>query len=102
MGYSISHGGSPGVTFSTLAIENIGEQLQQVLGWYDWRQVKPIFGGPLRDYPELNPGLAARVGTILVKAAQHPQMSEEWRYHVRQIGDSALRAARAREPWVWS
>jgi hypothetical protein len=99
VGYRISHDGTKS-TLSALQIENLGAEVKRVVGFTGWRTLRPLFS-PRRDgYKEIAPAQAAKCGKAILKAAD--KLPDGWDQVARQIGQSALRAAHADEPWVWS
>lgn len=99
MGYSISHGGTKH-GYSYLSISQFADQLKANAGWSEWRRLKRTFSPKADGYFTVPPGQAALIGQALLDAT--PRLPAEWRPMARQIGESALRAARAGETWVWS
>lgn len=99
MGYRISHNGTES-TLSALQIENLGLEVKRAAGFTGWRTLRPLFA-PRRDgYEEIAPAQAAKYGKALLKVAG--QLPDGWDQVARRIGESAERAARVNEPWVWS
>lgn len=99
MGYRISHDGTES-TLSALQIENLGVEVKRAAGLTGWMPLRPLFS-PRRDgYEEIAPAQAAKYGKALLKVVD--KLPDGWDRIARRIGQSALRAASAREPWVWS
>jgi len=100
MSWSISHGGTPRGTFSGTQIGELGDELKAVASWQQWRRVKVVFSRRSGDPFDLSPEQAGLAGSALLEAAS--RLSADCASHACQIGESALRAARSGEPWVWS
>ncbi len=100
MSWSISHGGTPRGTFSGTQIGELGDELKAKASWSQWRRVKAVFACRSGDPFDLAPAQAGLAGAALLAAA--PRLSADSAANARQIGDSALRAARAGERWEWS
>lgn len=99
MGYRISHGGTKS-TLSALQIENLGIEVKRAAGITGWMTLRPLFA-PRRDgYEEISPVQAAKYGKALLKVSG--KLPDGWDRIARQIGESAERAARAGQTWVWS
>ncbi|MFC8009132.1 DUF7739 domain-containing protein [Streptomyces cinereoruber] len=99
MGYRISHDGTES-TLSALQIENLGREVKRAAGLAGWMSLRPLFA-PRRDgYEEIPPAQAAKYGKALLKVAG--KLPDGWGKVARQIGESAERAARANQAWVWS
>jgi hypothetical protein len=99
MGFAISHGGTT-YTYSYTGIAEFGEALKAQANWKQWRRLKTLFARRREAYFEISPNEAALIGQTLVDVAGRLPAADE--AMARKIGASALRAARAREPWVWS
>lgn len=99
MGFSISHGGTT-ATYSYTGVAEFGEEVKARASWMQWRRVKTLFAYRREAYFEIAPGEAALIGQALIDVAA--KLPAEDAAMARKIGESALRAARAREWWVWS
>lgn len=99
MGYRISHEGTES-TLSALQIENLGIEVKRAASLASWVTLRALFS-PRRDgYKEIAPAQAAKYGKALLKVAG--ELPDGWDQVARRIGESAERAARANQPWVWS
>ncbi|MBB4985005.1 DUF7739 domain-containing protein [Streptomyces nymphaeiformis] len=99
MGYRISHNGTES-TLSYLQIEQLGVEVKRAASTFGWMTLRPLFA-PSRDgYMEIDAAQAAKHGKALLKVAG--KLPDGWDRIARRIGESAERAARANEPWVWS
>lgn len=99
MGYCISHDGTQS-TLSALQIANLGIEVKRAAGLTGWMTLRPLFS-PRRDgYEEIAPAQAGRYGKALLTVAG--KLPDGWDRIARQIGESAERAARANQMWVWS
>ena len=102
MGFSISHGGTTS-TLSGTQIYNLGQKLRPVASSFDWAAIALLFAPRSGDPFEVKPGEAERIGTALHRAAKSLRFWDRgWAAMAHQIADSALRAARSNEKWVWS
>lgn len=99
MGISISHGVPS--TRSALTISNLGQHLAHALTGSEWRELAHLFDGRLYTPVYTPPAQAGRIGELLHKAAGHRAMEPGWGDLAILIGDSANRAARAGQSWVW-
>lgn len=100
MSWSISHAGTPRGAFSGNQIGLLGDELQAKASWSQWRRLKAVFAPRSGDPFDVTPAQAALIGAALLEAA--PRLSADNAANARQIGESALRAARSGQPWVWS
>lgn len=100
MSWSISHGGTPRGTFSGTQIGELGDELKAKASWSQWRRVKAVFTRRSGDPFDLAPAQAGLAGAALLEAAS--RLSADNAANARQIGESALRAARSNEKWEWS
>jgi hypothetical protein len=101
MGLSISHGG-PANTISGAQIHNLGQKLQAVARPADAAVLDRLFA-PRSDAFNVKPREAEKIGNALHSAASRLRLwDRDWARLARQIGDSALLAARLGEPWRWS
>lgn len=99
MGISISHGVPS--TRSAATIENLGKQLAHALTSREWREISSLFDGRLYTPIHTPPAEAARIGDLLLKAANSRVMDPEWVQLATLIGGAAHRAARSGEAWIW-
>ncbi|WP_030757318.1 hypothetical protein [Streptomyces sp. NRRL F-5135] len=101
MGISISHG-MPS-TRSATTIANLGQHLAHALTSSEWREIAYLFDARRLDVPvSTPPAKAARVSSLLTKAATHRSMDPDWAQLATLLADSAQRAARAGETWEWT
>ncbi|MFD5419476.1 hypothetical protein ACFWJT_15805 [Streptomyces sp. NPDC127069] len=102
MGWYISHGGTKhGYSYSN--VSELGERIQRTASRSDWSTLAPLFTPRSGDPFEIKPLEAAAVGAALLAAAKRFKIWDRpWAAMARQIGDSALLAAKFGEPWRWS
>lgn len=101
MGYSISHGGTR-YTYSGLSLSQLADKLRK-LRKVDWPTLEPILGSRSGDPFRIPAEQAERIGQALLDAADSLRVWDRgWANMARQIGESALLAARLGEPWRWS
>lgn len=101
MGWSISHGGTR-YAYSSLSLGQLEEKLQKAKR-YDRTALAPIFSRHSGDSFKIRPQQAEKIGQALHQAADSLKIwDRSWAGMARQIGDSALLAARLGEPWRWS
>ncbi len=98
MGWSISHGGTcHGYSYS--GVDELVHRCSGILTRRDLDRVKKVMRPGSGDAFKVKPKQAREVGEALVLAAGYlPRRGDM----ARQIGQSALRAASANEPWMWS
>ncbi|MEV4424041.1 hypothetical protein AB0K23_01430 [Streptomyces sp. NPDC049602] len=103
MGWSISHGGTR-YSFSYSGVAELREHIKKAAGWSQRRTLKPVTDRRSGDPFSITPRDAKAIGQALLDVASRlPSTSDDdWAGMARQIGRSALRAASANEPWVWS
>ncbi|MFE7580774.1 hypothetical protein ACFU5Y_04300 [Streptomyces gardneri] len=103
MGWSISHGGTPRGTYSYTSVDNLFARLKKAASWGQRRTLKPILSHRSGEaYFSVEPRTAADIGATLIDVAPLLARDDDWQGLAIQIGQSALRAAQADEPWVWS
>lgn len=101
MGFSISHGGTR-YAYSGLSLGQLEEKLRKVRK-ADWATLGLIFDRHSGDPFDIPPRQAESVGQALLNAADAMKLWDRgWAGRARQIGESALLAARLGEPWRWS
>lgn len=101
MGYSISHGGTR-YTYSGLSLSQLADKLRNIRK-VDWAALESILGSRSGDPFDIPPKQAERIGQALLDAADSMKIWDRgWAGMARQIGESALLAARLGEPWRWS
>lgn len=101
MGYSISHGGTR-YTYSGLSLSQLADKLRKIRK-IDWATLEPILDRHSGDPFDIPPKQAERIGRALLQAADSLKIWDRgWAGMARQIGESALLAARLGEPWSWS
>ncbi|MEU2233136.1 DUF7739 domain-containing protein, partial [Streptomyces vietnamensis] len=67
------------------------------------RTLKPILSRRSGEaFFSVEPRAAADIGATLIDLAPLLPRDDDWQGMATQIGQSALRAAFANEPWVWS
>lgn len=99
MGWNISHGGTKyGYSYSGMA--ELAQRCSGILTRQDWAHVSAVMGRRSGDPFKVQPKQAAKAGGALLLAANH--LPADWAQMARQIGQSALRAAQAKQPWEWS
>ncbi|MGW6872887.1 DUF7739 domain-containing protein [Streptomyces xanthophaeus] len=99
MTWSISHGGTKhGYSYSGIA--ELHQWLGAILRPADMQTVRPVFNRQSGDPFKVKPKDAAQVGHALLLAAGY--LPKDFAQMARQIGDSALLAAKLGEPWRWS
>lgn len=102
MAWSISHGGSANSTLSGTQINNLEDKLRKNRR-ADMNAMKAVFDRQSGDPFDIQPQQAGRIGAALHQAADGLKMWDRgWAQMARQIGDSALLAAKLGEPWRWS
>lgn len=99
MTWSISHGGTK-LGYSYSGISELHQWLGAILTPADQQTVRPVFDRRSGDPFKVKPKEAEKVGNALLLAAGY--LPAEWAKMARQIGESALLAARLGEPWRWS
>lgn len=99
MTWDISHGGTK-LGYSYSDITELYQWLGAILRPADMQTVRPVFARRSGDPFKVKPKEAEQVGNALLLAAAY--LPAEWAQMARQIGDSALRAARAGQKWEWS
>jgi hypothetical protein len=99
MVWSISHGGTKH-GYSGGQIGELGDELKAVSGWAQWRRIKVLFNRRSGDPFSLSSAEAALAGQALLDTAG--RLPADSAAMARQIGESALRAARAGHRWEWS
>lgn len=101
MGYSISHGGTR-YSYSGLSLDQLADKLRR-LRKVDWATLGLIFDRHSGDPFNIQPKQAEQIGQALLDAADAMKIWDRgWAGMARQIGESALRAARSNEKWEWS
>lgn len=101
MGFSISHGGTR-YSYSSLSLSQLEQKLRRSRK-ADWAALEPIFNRHSGDPFKISSHQASQVGVALHQAANGLKIWDRgWADMARQIGDSALLAARLGEPWRWS
>ena len=100
MGISISHGVPS--TRSALTIANLGQRLAHTLTGSEWREIAHLFDGRLTVPVTTPPTQAARISTLLMKAAGHRAMDPEWGQLATLLATSASRAAAVGQNWEWT
>lgn len=99
MTWSISHGGTKN-GYSYSGVYELSQRLSGILTRSDYRQVGKAFNRRSGDPFTVKPKQAGEIGSALLLAAGY--LPPDWAQMARQIGDSALLAARLGEPWRWS
>ena len=103
MGLNISHGGTPRGTYSYTSVDNLFDRLKKVANWVQWHTLKPILSCRSGEALfSVAPRTAADIGATLIDLAPLLPRGDDWQGMARQIGESAIRAADANEPWRWS
>lgn len=101
MGWSISHGGTR-YAYSSLSLEQLEGKLRKSRR-ADMAAMAPIFSRQSGDPFKIRPQQASQIGAALHQAADGLKMWDRgWAQMAREIGDSALLAAKLGEPWRWS
>ncbi|MGW9371166.1 DUF7739 domain-containing protein [Streptomyces xanthophaeus] len=101
MGFSISHGGAR-YSYSSLSLGQLEDKLRKSRQ-SDMNTLAPIFARQSGDPFKIKPQLAGQIGAALHQAADGLKIWDRgWAAMARQIGDSALLAAKLGEPWRWS
>ncbi|MFC8273772.1 hypothetical protein ACFUJR_14865 [Streptomyces sp. NPDC057271] len=99
MGWNISHGGTKyGYSYSGMA--ELARRCSGILTRQDWAHVSAVMGRRSGDPFKVQPEQAQKVGDALLLAAGY--LPDDWAAMAQQIGQSAIRAAKARESWEWS
>ncbi|MFE0647475.1 hypothetical protein ACFVZH_02640 [Streptomyces sp. NPDC059534] len=99
MGWYISHGGTRhGYSYS--GVDELVHRCSGILTRSDQRDVAAVMRPGSGDPFEVGPKQARKVGDALLLAAGY--LPKEWADMAKQIGQSALRAASANQPWAWS
>ena len=103
MGWSISHGGTSHGTYSYTSVDNLFARLKKAASWGQRRTLKPILSRRSGEALfSVEPRTAADIGATLIDLAPLLARDDDWQGMATQIGQSALRAASANEPWRWS
>jgi hypothetical protein len=103
MGWYISHGGTRhGYSYSGVA--ELRDHIKKAAGWPQRRTLKPVTDRRSGDPFSIQPRDAKAIGQALLDIASRLSSTPDgdWAAMARQIGQSALHAASANEPWVWS
>ena len=101
MGWSISHGGTR-YGFSYGDVADLRNRLENAAP-KEWPTLAPVLKRDSGDPFKVNANTAQAVGASLHRAADRLRLwDRKWAAMARQIGDSALLAARLGEPWRWS
>ena len=103
MGWSISHGGTR-YSFSYSGVANLRGHIKKAASWSQRRTLKPVIDRRSGDPFAIKPKDAKAIGQALLDIATRLPSTpdDDWAGMARQIGQSALRAAQANEPWKWS
>jgi hypothetical protein len=101
MGWTISHGGTRH-GYSYTSVDNLLARLKKAASWGQRRTLKPILSRSGEARFSVAPRTAADIGATLIDLAARLPRDDDWQGMATQIGQSALRAATADEPWVWS
>lgn len=103
MGWSISHGGAR-YAFSYSGVAEFRDHVKKAASWSQRRALKPVIDRRSGDPFSIKPRDAKAIGQALLDVAYRLPATPDgdWAGMARQIGESALRAARANEPWEWS
>ncbi|MET9728439.1 DUF7739 domain-containing protein [Streptomyces zaomyceticus] len=102
MGWSISHGGTRH-GYSYTSVDNLFARLKKAASWGQRRTLKPILSRRSGEALfSVEPRTAADIGATLIDLAPLLPRDDDWQGMATQIGQSALRAASANEPWRWS
>ncbi|MFE0651031.1 hypothetical protein ACFVZH_20820 [Streptomyces sp. NPDC059534] len=102
MGWNISHGGTPGTTYSYTTMEELFDRLEKAASWRQRRTLKPLLSRRKGEaFFSIEPRTAADIGATLIDLAPLLPRDDDWKGLATQFGQSALRAASANQPWVW-
>ena len=102
MGFSISHGGTRH-SISYSRVEDLFDRLEEVASRGQRRTLKPILSRRSGEALfSVAPRTAADIGATLIDLAPLLPRDDDWQGMATLFGQSALRAAQANEPWVWS
>ncbi|MBT2467830.1 hypothetical protein J7E97_08075 [Streptomyces sp. ISL-66] len=101
MGWSISHGGTRhGYSYGSVA--ELRAKLEKAAP-QESATLSPVLNCGGGDPFKVNANTAQHMGAALHRAADRLKIwDRKWAAMARQIGDSALLAAKLGEPWSWS
>lgn len=99
MGWSISHGGSR-YPYSYSGVGELRDRMKKAASWSQKRTLKPVIDRRSGDPFSVQPRDAKAIGEVMVDVAD--KLPSDWAAMAQQIGQSAIRAAAANEPWEWS
>ncbi|GAA2803184.1 hypothetical protein [Streptomyces showdoensis] len=103
MGWNISHGGTRyGFSYSGVAM--LRDHIKDAATRSERRLLDTVLAKRSSDPFSIPPRDARRMGDVLLAVADRLPVAggDDWQGMARQIGESAIRAADANEPWRWS